>query len=130
MMPFIRIPLIIKTGSTEIQEKTKFVVTYMQVVDNLCFELAIYLRYSLQFNANLIINQEVIEEIMLQLHAMEYEINMLLTLVRNTVLFEQNLKSILIYLLFEATTHLTMQLHRNSEYFATQFLIDVCHSIV
>ena len=72
MVPFIRIPLILKTGSTEIQEKTKLMIAHMQIVDNLCFELAIYLRYSLQFNANLIINQEVIEEIMLQFLTMEH----------------------------------------------------------
>ena len=115
MVPLIRIPLVFKTSSSEIQEKTKLMVAYMQVVDNLSFELAIYLRYGLQFNANLIINQEVIEEIMLKLHTVEHQINMLLTLERNTVLFEQNPESILVNFLFETASELTMQLHRNSK---------------
>ena len=40
---------------------------------------------------------------------------MLLTLERNTVLFEQNRESILVNLLFETAPKLTMQLHRNSK---------------
>ena len=115
MVPLIRIPLIFKTSSAEIQEETKFMVTNMQVVDNLCFELTIYLRYGFQFNANLIINQEVIEKVMFQFHTMKHNIYMLFSLIFNARFFKQHLESILKDFFLESTAHLPMQLHRNSK---------------
>ena len=60
-------------------------------------------------------------------HPMKNKIDMFFTLILDTFLLKKNLKCILIYLLLEATSHLTMQLHRNSKNSLTQFRIYQCH---
>ena len=60
---------------------------------------------------------------MLQLNSMKYKIYMFLSFIIYVILFEKYFKGILVNFFFEPTTHLTMQLHRNSENSITQFRI-------
>ena len=115
MMPLIRIPFALQTRSTEVQQQPQLVIAHMQVVDDLSFKFSDYFRHGLQLYPYLILNQEVVIEIVFKLDSMEYKVYMLFFLIFDIVLFQKNLESILINLLLEATTHLTMQLHRNSK---------------
>ena len=122
-MPLIGIPLVFQTGGSQVQQQPQLVIAHMQVVDDLSFKFSDYFRHSFQFHPYLIFNQEVVIEIMFQLDSMEYKVYMLFFLICDVVLLQKNLKSILIDLFLEPTTHLTMQLHRNSKNSIAQFRI-------
>jgi len=62
-------------------------------------------------------------------YSMKNKFNMLFSLIIDVGLFKKYFKGILIYLFFETTAHLAMQLHCDSQNSITQFRIEKCHVI-
>ena len=96
----------------------------MEIIDYLRLEFANNFRIGFDFYSYLIPKKKVIKEVMFKSYSMISESNMFFPFVRDSILFKQNFKSVLIDFLFEPTAHLAVQLHRDSHNFFTFLFVE------
>ena len=104
MMPLIGNPFVLEAGSTEIEEQAELMVTDVQVIDELRLTNTIQSLNGFDFYAYLTETQEIVVEVMRQLHSVVGQGDMMLSDVRNALFLQQDFKSILIDLFLEPTS--------------------------
>ena len=85
MMPYIWKPLILQTCSSKIQQESQFMIADMQIIDKLRFIFSNQFGDRFQFNAYLVITQEIIVKVMCKNCSMKIQRNMCLTNIRHMI---------------------------------------------
>ena len=104
MMPLIGNPLVLEAGSAEVEEQAELVVTDVQVIDELRLTNTIQSLHGFDFYAYLTETQEIVVEVMGQLHSVVIQDDMMFSDVRNPLFLQQDFKGILIDLFLEPTS--------------------------